>query len=207
MQTREDYAEVYAQMTEGELAAIALDGVETLNDEARVAFHTELTKRGQTTQSLRELYRPDPLPKIRGRSNDGYLHAGWFALREYRLAQKAQFWPVTQGRILDCYRTKSVLRGLVRAEIVYEYTFNAEKYKGKTTRDFLFSKPADQMIDQYELDDEVEVRFDPETPSRSYVASGAGYRGSAAIGIIGLSIWIVVAALFIVGWISTHVAR
>jgi hypothetical protein len=48
MQTTENYAERYAAMSDGELAELVLDGLDSLKEEARFAFENELRKRGLT---------------------------------------------------------------------------------------------------------------------------------------------------------------
>lgn len=80
MQTTENYTERYAAMSDGELAEIVSDGLDSLKDEARPAFENELRKRGLTVATLKQQYPREQAPKARGKSSDGYLHAGWFAL-------------------------------------------------------------------------------------------------------------------------------
>lgn len=207
MQTTENYGERYAAMSDGELAELVLDGLDSLKEEARSACENELRKRGLTLALLREQYPPEQIPKTRGKSSDGYLHAGWFALREFRLAQKAQYWPVATGTIQDSFHTEPVFKGVVRAEIVYDYSVNSQKYEGKTVRDFVLTGSADRMVQAHEIGDRVEVHFDPENPAKSYLASGIGYLGSAVTGTLGLLIWAFVAAVLIGGLIARHTAR
>jgi hypothetical protein len=207
MQITENYAERYTAMSDGELAELVSDGLDSLKEEARPAFENELRKRGLTLAKLREQYPPEQVPKTRGKSSDGYLHAGWFALKEFRLAKKAQYWPIVTGTVQDSFHTKPVYKGVVRAEIVYEYSVNSQQYEGKTIRDFVLTDAADRMVQQHEIGDQVEVRFDPENPATSYVPSGIGYSGSAVTGTLGLLIWALVAAVVIGGLIARHTAR
>jgi hypothetical protein len=207
MQTTENYAERYAAMSDGELAELVLDGLDSLKEEARSAFENELRKRCLTLATLREQYPPEQVPKTRGKSSDGYLHAGWFALKEFRLAQKAQYWPVATGTIQDCFHTEPVSKGVVRAEIVYDYSVNSRKYEGKTIRDFVLTGAANRMVQAHEIGGQVEVRFDPEDPTKCYVPSGIGYLGSAVTSILDLLIWALVAAVVIGALIARHTAR
>ncbi len=207
MQTSEDYKERYAAMSDGELAELVSDGLRSLKEEARPAFENELRKRGLTLATLREQYPPEQVPKTRGKSSDGYLHAGWFALKEFRLAHKAQYWPTISGRVQDSFHTEPVYKGVVRAEIVYHYSVNSQNYEGKTIRDFVFTGKADRMVQLHEIGGQVEVRFDPENPAKSYVPSGIGYLGSAVTGTLGLLMWALVAAVVIGGLIARHAAR
>ncbi len=207
MQTSENYSERYAGMSDGELAELISDSLDSLNEEARHAFENELRKRGLTEATLREQYPPEQVPKTRGKSSDGYLRAGWFALKEFRLAQKAQYWPIVTGLVQDSFHTEPVYKGVVRAEIVYGYSVNSQRYEGKTIRDFVFAGAADRMVQQHEIGDQVEVRFDPENPAKSYVPSGIGYLGSAVTGTLGLLIWTLVAAIVIGGLMARHAAR
>lgn len=194
-------------MSDGELAELVSDGLDSLKDEARPAFESELRKRGLTVATLRQQYPMEQVPKTRGKSSDGYLRAGWFALKEFRLAQKARYWPIVTGMVQDSFHTKPVYKGVVRAEIVYDYSVNSQKYEGKTVRDFVLTGAADRMVEQHDIGDEVEVRFDPEDPAKSYVPSGIGYLGSAVTGTLGLLIWALVAAIVIGGLMARHAAR
>jgi len=207
MQTTEDYRERYGAMSDGELAELVSDGLDSLKDEARPAFENELRKRGLTVAGLRQQYPPEQVPKTRGKSSDGYLRAGWFAFREFRLAQKAQYWPVVTGKVQDTFHTEPVYKGVVRAEIVYDYSVNSQKYEGKTIRDFVLTGAANRMVEQHDIGDEIEVHFDPEDPAKSYVPSGIGYLGSAVTGTLGLLIWALVAAIVIGGLMARHAAR
>jgi Protein of unknown function (DUF3592) len=205
MQTTENYRERYAPMSDGELAELVSDGLDSLKDEARPAFENELRKRGLTVATLRQQYPPEQIPKTRGKSSDGYLRAGWFALKEFRLAQKAQHWPIVTGMVQDSFHTEPVYKGVMRAEIVYDYSVNSRKYEGKTIRDFVLTGAAERMVEQHDIGDQVEVRFDPEDPAKSYVPSGIGYLGSAVTGTLGLLIWALVAAI-VIGLMDRHAA-
>ncbi len=207
MEHPDAYAARYGEMSDGELADLISDGFDSLNAEARHAFEIELRNRGLTVEKLREQYPPEPIPKERGKSSDGYLHAGWFALKEFRLARKARYWPVVAGTVQDSFRTRPVYKGVVRAEIIYDYSAKSQKYEGKTIRDFVFTTAADQMAQKYGIGDEVEVRFDPNDPSKSYVPSGLGYWGSAITGTLGLLIWALVAAIVIAALFERHKLR
>ncbi len=207
MQTTENYSERYAAMSDGELAELVSEGLDSLKDEARPAFENELRKRGLSVATLRQQYPPEQAPKTRGKSSDGYFRAGWFALKEFRLAQEAQYWPVVTGRVQDTFHTEPVYKGVVRAEIVYDYSVNSQKYEGKTIRDFVLTGAANRMVEQHDIGEDVEVHFDPEDPAKSYVPSGIGYLGSTVTGTLGLLIWALVAAIVIGGLIARHSAR
>lgn len=191
-------------MSEAELAQLVSDGLDSLTAEARQAFETELRQRGLTVAALEEHYPPEPLPAVRGRSNDGYLHAGWFALKEFRLERRSQYWPVVTGTVRDTFHTKPVYKGVVRAEISYQYAVDAKPYTGTTIRDFIMTSSADLMVQKYAIGDQIEVRFDPGDPSTSYVSSGVGYIGSAVIGISGLLIWTLIAFIVISLFLGRH---
>jgi len=68
MQTA-NYEERYAGMSDGELADLVSDGIQSLNEEARYACQAELRKRGLTLAALREQYPPEALSDdVRGES-------------------------------------------------------------------------------------------------------------------------------------------
>ena len=197
MHTAENYPERYSEMSDAELAELVSDGVNSLNQEARIAFQNELRKRDVTLATLREQYPPERVPKSRGKSSDGYVKAGWFALKEFRLAQRARHWPIVTGTVNDSFHTDPVYKGVMRAEILYDYSVNSHKYQGKTIRDFVLTAAANRMTQQYGSGDQVEVRFDPENPADSYLPSRIGYLGSAVTGTLGVLIWALIAFIVI----------
>ncbi len=132
---------------------------------------------------------------------------GGLPFKEFRQARKAQYWPVVTGTVQDSFHTEPVYKGVVRAEIVYDYSVNSQKYEGKTIRDFVVTGAADRMVGQHGIGDQVEVYFDPENPAKSYVPSGIGYLGSGVTGTLGLLIWALVAAIVISGLMARHSAR
>jgi NADH:ubiquinone oxidoreductase subunit 6 (subunit J) len=57
-----NYENRYASMSDGELAELITAGRDSLNEEAKHAFHAELRKRGLTLAALREQYPPELPP-------------------------------------------------------------------------------------------------------------------------------------------------
>lgn len=191
-------------MNDGDLAQIAWDGVDSLNPEARGAFEVELKKRGKTSEGLKRDYPDLEPPKLpQQTSNDTYLHALWFALREMLAERNARDWIPATATIDDSSHTAPVTRGVVRAEIAYHYSLDRHRYVGKTVRDFMFSTSADLMVQQFSPGDSAEIKVDPNDPSRSYLPSGIGYAGSIAVGMLGLIAWLIVVAF----WIAVVVSR
>lgn len=204
LMTMLEYAQHYSEMEEGDLAQIVWDGVDSLNPEARSAFEAELKKRGKTAEGLKRDYPELEPPKLpQQTSKDTYLHALWFALREMLAERKARDWVPTTAVIDDSSHTAPVIRGVIRAEIRYHYSVDSRRYDGKIVRDFITSASAELMVGRFSAGDSVEIRFDPNQPSRSYLSSGVGYAGSVAIGASGLLVW----AILVTMWIAVLASR
>jgi hypothetical protein len=73
MQTAANYAERYAAMSDSELAGLVSGDLDSLNEEARSAFHAELRKRGLTLAKLRKQYPPEPPSNEDERNSRGSL--------------------------------------------------------------------------------------------------------------------------------------
>lgn len=77
MQSATKYADRYLAMSDRELADLASGGLDSLSEEARSAFHSELQKRGLTVEKLRGHYPSEPP------SNDDKGEARGSVLQEF----------------------------------------------------------------------------------------------------------------------------
>ena len=183
-----DYAARYSAMEEGDLAQIAWDGIDCLENDARHAFQAELERRGSTAAELKKQY-PELAPPVAPPppSKDTYIHALWFALKELRLRTASADWPHAMATVDSSKRSGPAPRGgVVRAEITYHFSVDGTMYQGTTVRDFIWSGNSELMVDRFGTGDSVEIRFNPDRPSSSYLPSGAGVLGSVVVGLIGI---------------------
>jgi hypothetical protein len=127
----------------------------------------------------------------RGPETYGNLSVPFWWLRELWLRHKTKNGVALEATIESTQRTGARWRSASRAELVYRYEFEGQKYSGRIIRDFMVgTAAADSLAYDHHPGDKIQIIVDRENPARSYASSGFGSVQPLITGILALVIWI-----------------
>jgi hypothetical protein len=194
----EQFATDYRQLNDDELLQLWVERSQLVS-EAKEALREEIRRRGITKEAevafdrRAEPREPELAPPVETFIN---VSALWWLLRELWLRIQTRGGVSVQAVVGSTKRTRHGFRSAARAELRYSYEYEGTRYIGRAVRDFLFnSRAADALAFGHAVGESISVQVNPRHSERSYYPSGFGWIESFIVGVFGLGVWVLIAAI------------